>query len=146
MTAAPEFTMRLILIYGEQGAGKTTACVKIMKILHTLDAQVLLYSEMFDEDFKAVVRYAGKRIAIYSPGDECAHLKEAIQFGDDNQCDCLIAAVRKGTHYNTVLPEPTDDDRPDWIELDASDSLDDKILKQNEVVLEIIVKLSSAGI
>ena len=117
-----------------------------MKILHTLDAQVLLYSEMFDEDFKAVVRYAGKRIAIYSPGDECGHLKEAIQFGNDKDCDCLIAAVRKGTHYNTVLPEPAEDNRPDWIELDISEDLSDKILKVNEVALEIIVKLSSAEI
>lgn len=103
-------TMKIFLIYGEKDAGKTTACRKILDWLNAHGWNQLCYEKIENPadnwfgDFMAKGVFNGKTIAIYSPGDECAHVRAALSFATESPvCDILIAAVRKGIHYNGAL-------------------------------------------
>lgn len=109
--------MKIFLIYGEKDAGKSSACAKILRLLTGLDSKVNFYSTFEWGDFKALVKFDNRAIAIYSPGDESAHVSEAIDFGSSNNCDILIATVRRGIAYNAPLRNIPAGSDYEWIEL-----------------------------
>lgn len=102
--------MEIYLIYGEENVGKTTTCRKILDWLDAHNWKQITYgsienpAEGWIGDFKAKGVINDKTVAVYSPGDDCGHIREAISFGLQLPCsDILIATVRKGIHYHKPL-------------------------------------------
>ena len=135
--------MKYHFVYGQQGVGKTTAIGRLYKAILALGGKTLEFRHLFDEDFQAIVSYLDKKIAIYSSGDECQHLQTAIEYAMSNGCEILVAAVRKATHYNTVLDAlgiSRDDVR--WHEFSDADGVPACHRTQNEKIIEIIIEIS----
>lgn len=133
--------MKIILIYGEQDAGKSTTCSKILKLLLALSAKIKSYDTFEWGDFKALVEFEDKLIGIYSPGDESAHLSEAINFGVSKECDFLIATVRKGIQYNAPLATIHADDSQEWQYLDKGSNETEKDRLENKLAILTIEKI-----
>ena len=133
--------MKIFLVYGEKDAGKSTACSKILKLLSALSAKVKFYDTFSWGDFKTLVTLENKLIGIYTPGDERAHLREAIAFGYDNGCDILIAPVRKGIAYNAPLEEISDKDEAEWVEIAKGAVEDEMEHLENGLAIYILNKI-----
>lgn len=120
--------MKILLIYGEKDAGKTTACHLLLNNLKADSATCGLCDGIdgrpyaHGDDFKAVLVYRGKTIGIFSAGDGKAYVAAAIDFGLQNACDYLIATVRKGIHYNASLNRRAPGDTCEWFELAKGNS------------------------
>lgn len=135
--------MKIILIYGEENAGKTTTCRKILDWLNSYGWNQQKY-QSFDKpsadwygDFCVKGIFNGKTIAIYSAGDERAHLRAALIYANEPPiCDILIATVRKGIHYTapltTFVTQPNDTVL--WLTLEKGCT--SKEITENEEVLE----------
>lgn len=102
--------MKIILIYGEKDAGKTTTCRRIHDWLKAQGWNQSSYAKIENpadgwfNDFKVKGVHKKKTIAIYSPGDDCGHVREALSFAQElPSCDVLIATIRKGIHYTQPL-------------------------------------------
>ncbi len=134
--------MKIFLIYGEKDAGKTTTCQKILDWLNFKGWNQQAY-QSFDKpsadwygDFCVKGTFHDKAIAIYSAGDEKAHLSEALSFAHESPCcDILIATVRKGIHYIDPLTNHVNqsNDTVEWVTLEK-DSIS-KTMDENEEVL-----------
>lgn len=133
--------MKKYLIYGDEVSYIRSTCSKILSILRTLDARIEYYSEIFEEDFCAVVIFNDLRIAMYSDGTASYQLGNALKFAEDKECNILIASVRKGTHYNTVLPDPNTDDPREWYEFLTSENIEDYQICQNKILWDVLLKL-----
>lgn len=136
--------MKIFLIYGEKDAGKSTACSKILKVLVALNAKVKFYDTFSWGDFKALVTFDNKHIGVYTPGDERAHLREAINFGSSNGCDILVAPVRKGIAYNAPLEEISDKDEAEWIEITKGTDETEMEHLENVLAIEVLKKIYNA--
>lgn len=134
--------MKIYLIYGEKDAGKTTTCHKLLKCLLSLGG-VLKFHETFawENDFKSITEFEGKRIVIYSPGDDCGHLRDAIAFGTDNNFDILVATVRKGIAYSATLKEMDGSNSVEWITLHKGATDAEREHNENGIVLEQLDKI-----
>lgn len=134
--------MKLLIVYGENDSGKTTSCVKLLKCLIALGGTVKSY-DTFDwpDDFKSLLEFRHKRIGIYSPGDERGHLTEAIAFGKNNNCDILVATVRKGIAYNAPLQNIGANNSGEWVTLASGLNIDEKDNNENGAVIEILNKI-----
>lgn len=134
--------MKLILIYGEKDAGKTTTCIRLLRSLIALGGVVKFYDTFdWENDFRAIIEFQHRRVGIYSPGDERGHLRDALSFGTDNNCDILVATVRKGIAYNAPLRETDVANSVEWIELDKGDSEEWMDAAENGAVIEILDKI-----
>lgn len=134
--------MKKYLVYGDEVYAIRTTCLKILRILHSLEARIESYSEISQEDFSSVVIFNDRRIAIYSAGSASSELREALSFADNNNCDVLITTVRKGIHYNTVLPDPETDKEREWREFDTTvDNPENELKRQNEIAWNVICNL-----
>ncbi|WP_300910254.1 hypothetical protein [Muribaculum intestinale] len=131
--------MKIYLIYGEKDAGKTTTCNKLLKCILSLGGTLKSY-DTFDwaEDFKSVAEFEGKRIGIYSPGDERGHLSGAITLGVDNNCDILVATVRKGIAYNAPLQKMGEENPEKWITLVKGGTEAERDNYENRVVIGLL--------
>lgn len=136
--------MKIFLIYGEKDAGKSTSCSKILKLLLALGAKVKFYDTFYWGDFKALVTFENKLIGIYTPGDERAHLCEAIAFGYDNGCDILVAPVRKGIAYNAPLEEISNKDEAEWVEIAKGADEAEMEHLENGLAINILNKIYNA--
>ena len=136
--------MKIFLIYGEKDAGKSTACSKILKLLLALSAKVKFYDIFSWGDFKTLVTFENKLIGIYTPGDERAHLREAIAFGYDNGCDILVATVRKGIAYNAPLEEISDKDETERVDIAKGADEPEMEHLENGLAIDILNKIYNA--
>ncbi len=94
-------------------------------------------------DFKAKGCFNNKVIAIYSPGDEKEHLREAISFAQTNPCcDILIATVRKGIHYSQPLTTVSNSplNTIEWFTLKSGTTISEKNRHEDELVRQIVNK------
>ena len=57
------------------------------------------------------------------------------------ECDILIVSVKKGTHYNTVLPDPYMDEKGEWPEFDESENIEDCRMRQTEILWDVLWSL-----
>ena len=96
--------MKILLIYGDKNAGKSTTCRGLYRELKASGATVD-YLDLINAfgDIEAVLSLNGSKIAIYSAGDDKNYLIEAREHAEKWNCDVLIAPVTKGCHYNEVL-------------------------------------------
>lgn len=133
--------MKSILIYGDMNAGKSTACSKLLKVLLALDGEVTSYQTYSWGDFYALVSFEGKTVAIYSAGDAKKHLMKALAFGEDNNCDVLIAVLSNGKHYNEPLAGYERDKDYFWYELPWGDEVEVKSANQNRLIVGILEKM-----
>ncbi|MCM1355016.1 MAG: hypothetical protein NC212_01250 [Staphylococcus sp.] len=133
--------MKIFLIYGEKDAGKSTACSKILKLLLALDAKVKFYDTFYWGDFKTLVTFENKLIGIYTPGDERAHLREAIAFSYDNGCDILVVPVRKGIAYNAPLEETSEKDEVEWVKISKGTDENEMDHLENDLAINILNKI-----
>lgn len=134
--------MKIILIYGEENAGKTTTCRKIFDWLNSHGWNQQKY-QSFDKpsadwygDFCVKGIFNGKTVSIYSAGDERAHLRAALIFAHESPCsDILIATVRKGIHYIAPLTTLVDksNDTVEWLTLKKGHT--SKVITENEETL-----------
>lgn len=137
--------MKIYLIYGEQDAGKTTACRKLYNCIISLGGVLKFYDTFkWENDFKCVTEFDGKRLGVYSPGDERGHLSDAIAFGNENNCDVLVAAVRKRIAYNAPLQEMGDTNSDKWLTLDKGVTEDERRWNVNRIVIALLNKIYQA--
>lgn len=136
--------MKIFFVYGAKDAGKSTACSKILKLLLALSAKVKFYDTFSWGDFKTLLTFENKLIGIYTPGDERAHLREAIAFGYDNGCDILIAPVRKGIAYNAALEGISDKDETETVEIAKGVDEDEMEHLENGLAIDILHKIYNA--
>lgn len=95
---------KLIVIKGDQNAGKTTACRFILEVLLYKGAILQSYVNVgskrsqphFSGDFVATLLYKGNTIAICSRGDKLVWVKDNIK--QNMTCDVVIVTSR---HYST---------------------------------------------
>ena len=130
--------MKLLLIYGEQDAGKSTSCLRLYHTLKGLDATVEFYERFSWGDFKSVVTLNGSKIAIYSAGDEKQHLMNAIEFGQNQGCEVLVAVVRYKTHYNETLQELTCGEDFFWFTLDKGNDHNEMNRNESRMVMQLL--------
>lgn len=129
--------MKLLLVYGEQDAGKTTTCVRLYTTLKGFDSAVQYYEIFPWGDFKSILQLNNTKIAIYSAGDEKQHLKSAIEFGMSWECEVLIAVVRSQTHYNELLKDLTCGEDFFWFILDKGNDNTEKDLYEHRIVIKL---------
>ena len=135
--------MKILLIYGEQDAGKTTVCKRVFSALKGLGA-TLNYYELFPwgDDFKAIFTVNGIKIGISSAGDSKQLIADARQFGQENGCDILVGAVRYHTHYNEVFPDLTCNKDFFWLEFSKGEVTDEEKDKRGFIMaLEVLSKI-----
>ena len=137
--------MRLLLIYGEQDAGKSTTCLRLHKMLKGIDATIDFYERFPWGDFKSVLELHGTKIAIYSAGDEKQHLLNAIDFGNSRACDLLVAVVRAGTHYNEPLADFTCGEDFDWFTLKKGNNTEEVNLNETRMVIQLFNEIVKAA-
>lgn len=139
--------MKILLIYGEENAGKTTTCQKILDWLNARGWNQLSYEKIEDpadgwfDDFKVKGTFNGKTIAIYSPGDDRGHVRNAISFSHESPaCDILVATIRKGIHYTQPLSSVTNS--PQYVTtrfiLKKVTSVAEKGRLEDEIVRQIV--------
>ncbi|MDE5745847.1 MAG: hypothetical protein K2H84_09390 [Paramuribaculum sp.] len=134
--------MKILLIYGEQDAGKSTVCKRVYCALKSLGAIVERYERFPWGDFKAILVVNGYKIGIYSAGDSKQLILEARQFGEENGCDILIGAVRYHTHYNEIYSDLTCNEHFFWFEFEKGQVTDEeKDLRGFIMGLEILCKV-----
>ena len=139
------YSMRLLLIYGELDAGKSTTCLRLHKMLKGIDAIVDFYERFPWGDFKSVLKLHGTKIAIYSAGDEKQHLQNAIDFGNSQACDLLVAVVRTGTHYNETLADLTRGEDFEWFTLVKGINTDEVSLNETRMVIQLFNEIVKAA-
>lgn len=141
--------MKIFLIYGEKDAGKTTTCQKILDWLNASGWSQISHAKIEDpadnwfNDFKVRGIYKDQNIAIYSPGDDYAHICEALSFGLQSPCcDVLIATVRKGIHYNKPLASVSNSPQHTitWFTLKKGVTLAEKTYLEKDIVEQITGK------
>lgn len=125
-------------IYGEEGVGKSTVCLKFLKCLLALNAKVNTYNTFEWGDFKAMLTLADTRIAIYSAGDEKGHLMDAIDFGREVCCDYLICCERKNIHWREVIEGLNENELHNCITLENAIDPNEREIKQNELVVNLL--------
>ena len=138
--------MKNFLIYGEENAGKTTTCQKILDWLNANGWSQISHEKIENpadswfNDFKAKGIFNNKTIAIYSPGDDRAHVRAALSFANDPAaCDILIATVRKGIRYRQVTDplEVSPQYSVCWETLERYDDVPDKENAENNLVKKL---------
>lgn len=135
--------MKYHFVYGQPDVGKTTTILTLFKALLVMGGKTLEYRHIFDDDFQAIVSYLRKNVAIYSLGDECKHLRSAIEFTKSCSCEILVAAVRKGTHYNTALDSfGIKGEEVRWHEYNDLDGAPASHSRQNEQAIEILKEIT----
>ena len=130
--------MRLILIYGEKDAGKSTTCANLLKSLRELGCYVKSHKTFSLSDFSAVIEFRKNTIGIYSAGDAKDYLSGAIAFGKTNHCDILIATVRKGIAYKATLKDAGVDNSCQWISLEKGNSNIELTANENDAIAKIL--------
>lgn len=130
--------MIIRIIYGEEGVGKSTVCLKFLKCLLALNAKMNTYNTFEWGDFKAMLTLADTRIAIYSAGDEKGHLMDAIDFGRELNCDYLICCERKNIHWKVAIEGLTENETYDWITLKSFDDSNEREISQNHLVFYLL--------
>jgi hypothetical protein len=76
--------MKIIMLTGDSNRGKTATLVFVHEILAAYKAKTTCFKRVEDEkakiqrDFSSVLIYRGKKIRIYSMGDEEDKLKEIL--------------------------------------------------------------------
>lgn len=139
--------MKILLIYGEKDAGKTTACHLLLNELKADSATCGLCDGIDGrpfaqgDDFRAVLAYKGKTIGIFSAGDAKAYVAAAIDFGLQIKCDYLVATVRKGIHYNASLNRRAPGATCEWFELVKGNSPAEMTQNEVQIVKAIINKI-----
>ncbi|MDE7426652.1 MAG: hypothetical protein K2M79_02480 [Muribaculaceae bacterium] len=99
--------MKASAIYGEQNAGKSTACFKLYemllkaggKVIKSQPAVICNPSQPPKADFMVLIAINGKTILITSGGDFGSTVAANIQHAISVQPDYFIFTIRKGTHY-----------------------------------------------
>ncbi len=89
--------MKLIVLRGNPNQGKTTTLRLVYDILLYLGAQIVVPRSQGrnTDDFKTVLDYGGKRVAISSAGDLLYDVGEKIdEFAGRGDIDVLISASR----------------------------------------------------
>ena len=130
--------MLLHLIYGESYVGKTTTCRKLLKALLVFDATVAVYEAFGKSDFRAKLTAGTKTIGIYSAGYNKGHLRRAMDFGRETECDIMIGAVNYHTHYNELLQDFKEGSNLWWHTLEMGNDTVDKQNYSNQIVLELL--------
>lgn len=130
--------MEIKILYGEEGVGKSTSCRKLLKVLVALSAQVLVYEEFEWGDFKATLLINGKRVSIYSAGDEKGHLRNAIEYGRTSKCAFLLCCERSYIHWKETIEGLKDWETYDWLTLKAYEEMNEKDIQQNKIVINLL--------
>lgn len=130
--------MEIKILYGEEGVGKSTTCRKLLKVLVALNARVLAYEEFEWGDFKATLLINGKRVSIYSAGDEKGHLRNAIEYGRNSKCALLVCCERKYIHWKETIEGLKDGEYHEWLTLESYKEMNEKDKQQNKIVLNIL--------
>ncbi|MBD5173290.1 MAG: hypothetical protein HDT08_01450 [Bacteroidales bacterium] len=133
--------MKILLIYGDKNAGKSTACRSLYFELRGLGATTD-YLELINGfgDIEAVLSLNGSKIAIYSAGDNKDYIIAARELAKKWNCDVLIAPVTKGCHYNEVLEDLENEKDFFWFPLEKG--ADEAEMDRNEERLnEELIKI-----
>lgn len=130
--------MIIQIIYGEEGVGKSTVCLKLLKCLLALNANVKTYSTFDWGDFKVSVTINDKKISIYSAGDEKGHLMDAVEFGRETDSDYLICCERKNIHWREIIDGLNENEQHDWITLDVISDPNEREKLQNDIVISLL--------
>lgn len=130
--------MKIHLIYGKSDAGKTTTCRKLLKTLLAFGASLRFYETFGDSDFYALLTIGDKTVGIYSAGDEKSHLRYALNFGRERNCDVLVAVVSYYKHYSDLLDGMEEDKDYWWHTLEKGNDSADKRNYSNQIVLVLL--------
>ena len=80
--------MKVIALFGKGGTGKTTT-------LNLLNDLINPDNPITDgKDHRRSFTYKGKTISITTPGDGKGHIKDNIDYAQDENCDILVTASR----------------------------------------------------
>ena len=138
--------MKIVLIWGVEGSGKTTTCRKLLKTLLSLGGdsvsyEVFFYDGNISNDFKSLLLLDNKKIAIYSAGDEKGHIRNAVKFGEGNACDVLIGTWRHKVHFNEPLEGYVQN--KDWfrVNLTGTETPSEQNAAENSLIPKILEKI-----
>ena len=81
--------MKAIALFGKGGTGKTTTLNLLNNLINPDTPATNL-----GEDGKYTFTYKGKTISITTPGDGKGHIKDNIDYAQNNNCDILVTASR----------------------------------------------------
>ncbi len=129
---------KIITVTGENNTGKTTLIKFVYDSLKQAGANILFYEQIgaYFEDFKSVLVWNCKIIAIYSIGDEAdekekaawKYIKDGIDFAINYNADFLINALSFPIPYNNY-DKITDDAKKEKLKQKTKDEYKN-ILKQ----------------
>lgn len=133
--------MKRYLIYGDSETGKSTCCRKLLGILHILGPDSEQYEYIDWWDFKTVITISSVKIAIYSAGDDKWHLSAALDYAIQNQCDVLVATVRKGIQYKSALNGLVEGTDYEWLVVSPFSNTKMQKEEENRIVKDLITKI-----
>jgi hypothetical protein len=100
--------MAVQILYGPHSSGKTVSLGLVYALLYIAGAKVRKAPKMITKtpkDFKAVLEYKGKIIAVFTSGDAISQCRAALNFGISEAADILVMA-QSDTVANFPTPTP----------------------------------------
>jgi len=108
--AHPVKAMEVQILYGPRSSGKTASLGLVYALLLIAGAKIrktpLSIGGGTQKDFKAVLEYKGKTIAVYTSGDTISHCRGALKFGVSEGADTLVMAQSDTVTKFPPVPPP----------------------------------------